>query len=265
MSRIADRKRELELLQQMLQGRSPFRVLLLEAPSERGKTVLLAEFAACVDELLGPGLCARLDFKGGLTLDELFSRLCHDLNAVGFATYTAQGPSCVVNVKADLKDAQFRDHNEVTVQPVIHTGALELTYVRGAALIEDLRTWSKPVMVILDTFESATEEAMHWVLQHLLPAVHTIRHLYVVIAGQRVPDARQHLLQWGHLARNHLLPTVTSIDDWYELASSRHPGFPRHYIETVCLGLLERPSAIETYIETVARNLPSPENPFSET
>ncbi|MBA3560784.1 MAG: hypothetical protein H0W30_19580 [Gemmatimonadaceae bacterium] len=258
MRRIADRKDEFTLFERMLRGAAPNRVLLLEGPSERGKSILLAELALLAEEILGQRCCARTDLKGGLALDELFSGFLADLGPEVFANYTKQpAPAPLqVNVEANLSGAEFGDGNKVAVQPIIHTGAPDSAHHRGKAILQDLRTCTKPLVLIIDTFEAATDEASRWIVQQLLPSVrHNVR-LSIVLGGQRVPDPRDSQLTWGGFADRRILKLVTSVDDWHEFACSCHPAFPRQHIESVLRGLVHRPSIIQEFIENIVRQLP---------
>src|SRR5437660_448958 len=107
MRAIADRKEEFLLFERMLAGADPCRILLLEGPSERGKSILLAELALRADQILGEGCCARADLKGSLSLDDLFSGFCADLGPEILPTYAKRpvGPAMQIIVDTDLSGA----------------------------------------------------------------------------------------------------------------------------------------------------------------
>jgi hypothetical protein len=263
MRSIADRKDELALFERILQGAETRRILLLEGPSERGKSILLAELAELAEEILGKGCCARADLKGGLSLNDLFAGFCTDLGTQVFATYSVQ-PAVVpveVHLETNLAGAKFRDANTVTVQPIIHTPLSNSVHQGAHAILHDLRVCRKPLVLIIDTFEAATDEASRWVVQQFLPAIRHAGSLCIILGGQRVPDPKDFQLTWGQFAVRRTLHPVTSIEDWHEFACSRHPAFPRHHIETILMGgLVNRPSIIQGVIETIARQLPQ-DNP----
>ena len=261
MGSIANRKEEFRLFHGLLKAECDSRILLLEGPSERGKSILLAELASKAEAALGQGCCARADFKGGLTLDDLFSRLCGELGAKTFPTYAeiASGGKLNVTIETDLSGARFGDENKVAVQPVIQTGIAESVHIRGDALMQDLRSCENIIVIIVDTFEAATEQASKWIVQQLLPVARQNSALRIVLAGQNLPRPKHYPLTWGVHATFCTLEPVTSVDDWHEYALTHHPKFPRQHIETVCMGgLTDRPSIIQEFIETIARKLPRP-------
>ena len=68
-----DREEEIELFNTMLSGKTEERILLIEAQSGMGKTILLGEFSHCKPKRID---FAKIDFKGGGTsIAELFYRL----------------------------------------------------------------------------------------------------------------------------------------------------------------------------------------------
>jgi len=259
MGRIANRKDELALFDQMLRGVRPHRILLLEGPSERGKSFLLAELTLLAEELLGRRCYASASFKGGLSLAEFFARVCSDLGEEIFASYTRIPPHVFgqANVNVNMADAKFGDHNRVSVQANIPPCSQVSVQRLGEAILKDLRSWSKPLALFVDTFEAATDEASRWTIQQFLPALCRNQHLCVVLAGQRVPSPGDFEPTWGRLAIRRLLEPVTSVDDWHEFACSRHPAFPRGEIETLCQGKLwNYPSVMRDFIETRVLQLP---------
>ena len=246
---IADRKREFAFFEAMLTGACTERIFLISAPSESGKTVLLSELARFAAQLLGTGKCARLNLKGEQPLNAVLDRLCVELGQANFPKYCACGVAAPVKIHADLRQAQFGNENAVTVAPHIHAAVSPSPAVFASSMIADLSAWVTPAVAIIDTFEQATEETGKWIVQQLLPLTRHLSNFCVVIAGQKVPQPADYLLEWGDLAKPHALPLVTSTDDWHEYACQRYPGFPREHIEVVCRGLASRPSAIQQFID----------------
>lgn len=260
MRRIADRKKECALFERMLRGAEPSRILLLEGPSERGKSILLTELARTADTILRQGGCARADLKGKLPLDDLFSGWCADLGPKVFANYSKlpSVTTMAVNVNVDASSATFHDDNRFIVQPTIQVGSQNAVAQRGDAVISDLLAYASPLALIIDTFEAATEDASRWIIQKLLPTVRHNQRLCIVLAGQCVPDHQKFPLTWGNLTMRCVLPMVTSVDDWHEFARSRHPAFPKHHLVTMCDGgLTSRPSIILEMIENIVQHLPT--------
>jgi hypothetical protein len=262
--RIADRQDEVELFERMLRTPDARRVLLLEGDSELGKSTLLAELAFVAETILGARSCVRADFKSGLVLKELFSQfhaVVGDGKSTAYNTQLGTAP-VQVNIQANLTGATLGESNEVVVQPTIQPGSVNLTQQLGEAVLRDLDTSSKSLVLIMDTFEAATAETSRWIIQHLLPAVRYNPRLYIVLGGKSVPHPKDYHLTWGEFAHHRVLLPVTSVEDWYEFARSRHPDFPREYIEALCAGgLTNRPSVIRELIDNVVRQLPPPKEP----
>jgi hypothetical protein len=259
MRGIANRRKEFDLFERMVRGKTSHRIILIEGPSERGKSTLLMEFAALAEEIHNPGCCARIDLRGTLLLAEIFSRFYTELGKEVFASYSrVQAANQIhVNVDANMSGARFRDDNQVCVRPIIHSSSADSQNSSGDALIHDLCAYAKPLVLIIDTFESATDDASRWITHQLLPAAHKNKQLYIVLGGKNVPDYKIFQLTLGKLTHYHILDRLDSVEDWHEFAQTRHPKFPRDQIEMLCRGgLTERPSAINIYIETISRQLP---------
>ena len=257
MRGLANRNKEFQLFERMILGQARGCILLLEGPSERGKSVLLSEFSALAEEKLGKRCCARVDLKGGLTLDAVFSRLCAELGSEIFPTYRTLPNAVPVqcNIDANLSGAKMGNKNRVAVRPVIGIRGGSSVQRCSDALFQDLQSCTKPLVLIIDTFEAAIDDVSKWIIQQLLPTATRRPQLYVVVAGQRVPNRKDSPLTWGQCAVPHILHPVISVDDWYEYACSRYPAFPRHHIESICKGLADRPSIINEFIDNVARQL----------
>ena len=252
IQRIANRTQELRLFTDIVSGRHTSRILLIEGPSERGKSVLLAELASIAGATTASYECGRADLKGSLSLGDFVARLSGDLDATHFA---ADSSNVAITVRADLSKAQFGDSNTVAIQPVVD---LSQSVLRAQRFIEQLREYAAPTILIIDTFEAAIEEVSRWVIQQLLPTVRHKENLFIILGGQTVPDPKGFRLTWGDMASHILLQPIESVDDWYDFARSKHAEFPRQHIESLCLGgLAARPSIIEEVIDTIGRQLPS--------
>ena len=262
MRGIANRNEEFNLFERMLRGKTSHRVLLLEGPSERGKTTLLTEFAILAEEIHGSGCCARIDLKGVSLLGDLHSRLFAELGKGVFTNYAALQGGHPINLKVDLSDARMRDDNDLSVQTAFHMAGGGPKNCHSEAVLQDLCAYAKPIVLIIDTFESATDDTSRWITHQLLPAVRKNKQLCIVLGGKKVPDYKMFQLTLGKLVQYHLLDTINSVEDWHEFAKTFHPAFPREQIKMLCEGgLTERPSAINSFIETIAQKLPPHNSP----
>lgn len=177
---LADREKELERFLELISGRCPERMLLLYGPSDRGKSTLLAELERIASGC-PPLRCGRAEFKNGPTLRDVLWSLSRDLSpGVRFPRFQRE-----------------LDRNSVE--------ALR------TAFLQDLSEASCPVLLILDTYEQATDEARRWVEDSLFWRVVRQDGLRLVVAGQTVPepDAR-----WARFAMRHELPPITDPVHW---------------------------------------------------
>jgi len=179
--RLADRERELGLFLGLLSEQSPERILLLYGPSDRGKSSLLAVFEQQA-LALPPIACARADFKIGPSLRDVLYNLSQDLLGVRFARFE-------------------RELQRPTDDPL------------RRAFLQDLSETQHPVLLVLDAYEGATDEARIWVEQGLFGLARRFDGLRVVVAGQKVPviDAS---VRWASVARVHELPPITDPRSW---------------------------------------------------
>lgn len=246
--RIADRKYELGFLDAMLRGKNSERIFLIRAPSESGKSVLLAEFAEHASVLLGSRACARINLKAEPPLSAVLDRICVDLGRQNFPKFCSTGSAVPVQMQANLPRARFGNDNIFKMESHVYQAQEPSSLMLASNLIADLSVRVSPCVLIIDTFEQATAETSNWIIQQLLPLVRSVDLLWMVIAGKTVPRADEYTLEWGDLAKSHELSPVTSTDDWHEYACRRYPNFPRQYIEVICRGLTSRPSAIEEFI-----------------
>lgn len=239
----------------MLTGKCPERILLIRAPSESGKSVLLAEFAMHAAERLGSAACARVNLKGEPPLATVLDRICIDLGRDSFPKFSAGGVAAPVQIHAELPRAKFGDENIFTIESHIHQAGAPSSLNLASSLIADLSLRTNPSVLIIDTFEQATAETSNWIVQQLLPLVHNIHRFWIVIAGKTIPPSVEYPMEWGGLAKSHELLPVTSPDDWHEYACQRYPDFPRNDLEVVCRGFASRPSLIEEFIRAIGSQL----------
>ena len=155
---IADRKRELKIFDDMLTGKSPERIFLISAPSESGKSVLLAELANHAEGVLGKETCARVNLKAQPALHTVLTRICVALGRGSFPRFCASGTTAPINIRADFAGAKFRDDNVTTIAPIIQQAAPPSPSTLASSLIEDLSVRTGPAVVIIDTYEGATVE-----------------------------------------------------------------------------------------------------------
>jgi hypothetical protein len=213
---LADRKEICASFQSMVTGRSAKRILLLEGPTNTGKTVLIARLRIYA-EILGLKTAA-LDFKGCPGLEELFNALCLDL-----------GP----DILADSHKAQGSG--------------------RFFSLISDLQHLNAPLLLLFDTYEQASPETTQWLENQLLPRLDKTPALLIVIGGQRIPDHTRH--SWGPQAACQHLAPITEVDHWIDFCRRKWSCayLTDAHIEALTLSTHGDPGQIYALLESLVK------------
>jgi hypothetical protein len=256
---IADRKHECAFFDRLLAGNEK-PILIIEGPSETGKSTLLAELAERADAFCGQGFCVRLDLKGSLPIRDVISRILEDLDQVLVQAARKTYATAVATLKVEMERIHVGEGGQLNMNPIINMNGAGDHQDEGV-LFSALRLTRAPLAIIIDTYEAATNESATWICQRLLAAVRNSPRLRVVIGGQKAPLPQHHAVAWGARASHHLLEPVQSVDDWYDFARHQHRDFPRRNIEALHQGnLTSRPGVMNTYIMTVAAGLAAQTN-----
>jgi hypothetical protein len=211
---LANRQNEFRLFADLIAGQTSQRALFLEAPSNYGKTLLLAECIKYAAQQLGTGV-VRIDFKGNTTRDFVLDTLRLELG----------------------------DRLPVFRQPQSTVYDLRL----------DLRNLSSPVLLAFDTYERANSEARELVEGLLLADIDRLGGVRLVIAGQDVPD-HEHALWaasvrhfnlkpitetecWQVYAERHHMNVKAQHVEALTLGSAGVPGVIRSMLQTLAAAL----------------------------
>jgi hypothetical protein len=179
---LADRENEFARFLSLITGASTERILLFHGPSDRGKSTLLDEFEKIAAKSV-PLRCGRGELKNGASLREVLWNISEDL-------------------RPTVRFPRFDRELERQVPESLRT-----------AFLRDLAEAQVPVLLILDTYEQATDEAKRWVEEQLFRRVLRRDSLRIVLAGQSVPqvDARA---PWAHVAFRSELPLISDPAHW---------------------------------------------------
>jgi hypothetical protein len=177
--KIADRIDILHAFEKAVTGQSQQRILLVSGPSNNGKTVLMGELLTYAQH---HGVhSALIDLKGGEPLDSVFESLRGDL-----------GSEILRQAHRSQGTARFSD------------------------LIADLRQVEKPLLLIFDTYEQASEDTQRWLESQFLHRLDRASKIVVVIGGQKVPDHSRHV--WSKWAEPLALKPIDDPSHWMEWA-----------------------------------------------
>jgi hypothetical protein len=145
---VANQRGALIAFRNLLSAGSQHRLLLIDAPSARGKTLLAREMYR-TGRTIGNVRCGRLDFKGTTGMEIELEALATSLRVA-----RQSGTDIIVQL---------------------------------SAIMGRLRESAEPTLLIFDTFESAGPAA-GWIDRVLLEEAFHADWLRVVILGQRVPE-----------------------------------------------------------------------------
>lgn len=122
-------------------------------------------------------------------------------------------------------------------------------------LLHELRRAERPVLLALDTFESASDETAQWT-ERCLQMVEDLPFVVAMISGQRVPDASR--AGWRLLASPHQLEPISDVADWVNYARAAWPGvaFDVKHIESLVFGTRGNPALLGSLLSNLMNRLP---------
>lgn len=191
--RIANCNDEFQAFEAMLQSQSAKRALLIHGPSGRGKTQLANECQRMAIEL---GLDhSRIECRNGVTLEAV---LHHQIEIPGFTI-----------------------------------GASDSFGMQCKHLIDACKNLNRPHLLLIDTFEQASQEVKDWLERDVLARLHACSALRVVVCGQSVPN-QQHAV-WRDYAQSFDLKPIFDIQAWQEFCvkNSRSTSLPQDVIQFI--------------------------------
>jgi len=191
--RIANCNDEFQAFEAMLQSQSAKRALLIHGPSGRGKTQLANECQRMAIEL---GLDhSRIECRNGVTLEAV---LHHQIEVPGFTI-----------------------------------GASDSFSMQCKHLIDACKNLNRPHLLLIDTFEQASQEVKDWLERDVLARLHACPALRVVVCGQSVPN-QQHTV-WRDHAQSFDLKPIFDIQAWQEFCvkNSRSTSLPEDVIQFI--------------------------------
>jgi hypothetical protein len=120
------------------------------------------------------------------------------------------------------------------------------------AWFQDLRAFDHPVLMVLDTYEQATDAVTGWIDGPFLSRVAQARPLRVLLAGQKVPDINN--IEWGHCCASHELLGVPDAEYWWPIVEAMNRRIddvddPKSWLVGVCHSFRGRPKEIMQIIE----------------
>lgn len=184
-----DRDEEKNLFRDMIYGQTEIHILLIEAESGMGKTILLDQF----EEISIGFKCVRVDFKDpSYSLGQILGKMRDKYGPHSFTTFHKECRNLLTQFGADTEhpalicskiDAQLnkmsvddrRDHQQVITDAFL--ADLEIIHV----------TIQQPIVMLFDVFENASAPIKTWIAKQLIMQTRRYPWLVCVIAGQQTP------------------------------------------------------------------------------
>jgi len=193
-----DRDEEKQLFRDLVTKRSPVRALLIEAESGMGKSRLIEDFM----ETDASFLHALVDFKNAsLTFGDVLFSIRRQLGSHNFQAFETvcrytlqqgQAPqlptllgSQVDGVLLRAPSDEIRDHQ---MRQIFEAFSSDLVALAKSA--------SKPVVVIIDTFERASDGLKKWIARELVPRISSAEDVIWIIAGRQTPSIEFSGVKW---------------------------------------------------------------------
>jgi hypothetical protein len=239
----------------LLTDAPPVRILLFQGESGSGKTTLLDH---CLHDFDYSDRICRviIDFKGGrINLPKLFNELGREIGWKQLPTFQtrlanfAEGDRIAID-----QNRQIGLGNRITVflSPEDPTVRIRRLAALSEDLLTDLLNLTRPVLIVLDTYEQATAATREWIETYLLDWLDKVVQLRVLIAGQTIPEPT---LKWGRLSQIRQLHGVPEPDHWVpvvERISPQHAGKEhRGWLNAICQTYEGRPNEIMKIIEAL--------------
>lgn len=139
---------------------------------------------------------SRIRKKLGVEQFSRFNRAVQQLmtGGVEVSGNEIQGQDNEINIILNVQDDSLRNLRLVTLKE---------------AFFQDLAALPHPVLLILDTFNAAPETLANWIGGAFLAEVADTPSVYVVVAGQQVPERSGEWMRYHHHCR---LENILEID-----------------------------------------------------
>jgi hypothetical protein len=160
----------------------------------------------------------------------------------------------------DFKDTQFLRQTYVLQRLRLDLGAVLPGFAAAKdpdawTLLQALRQSSNPALILLDSYEKATEskELAEWIETQLLAEVEQCPRLRFLIGGQKVPDCTHARSQ--DLAEEIELIEINDKQVWKDWMQQKNAHVDDKHVEGIVLGLEGVPATISTALTTCAEML----------
>jgi len=250
---VADYHMERAAFEALMGANCEQRILFFRGESGSGKTTLLSN---CRDLVRQARISyVNIDLKGtGVTIGEILSRTSKSLPEAQLPNLTQMASELEGHPEVDLENIRqsgLGNKINITLQVSDPHDREQRRVALTDALFADLRTFTKPVLFILDTYQDATTEVRDWISGPFLARLETATPVRAVIAGQTLPEESN--LDWGHCCSSYHLKGVPKPEHWLpvvEWMGLQIPGSDAlSWLNPICDLLQGRPSEIMKYLK----------------
>lgn len=246
---IANRTAELALFQQMLAKRNPAKILLIKAPSGMGKSWLLRKFRECCPP---PACVISLNLRGAdLGVSYVLNWICEDL---GYANFPRFQEDLQRMMSGSINFSNNTLEGEQNILIALNVDETQRKYRLSSlqsSFFKDLATLDHPVILLIDTFDSAVKELQNWIESELLRRAVRLPNLTVVVAGQEVPNPEN--IDWGNQCEYHRLEPIDDEEAWFAFAQKNYPNFEKPAVKAFVKVLNGHPLQIHQTLQNLAK------------
>jgi len=239
--------------QNLLQPNSDQRVLMFHGESGSGKSTLLRN---CKSSIPAHIPHVTLDLKGrGMNAEYLFYKLGH---RAGWERVTAvtQQIAAWQDTPHAYDQPAWQNGIQNHLRQIFTTVDAEQKSERQAILterwFEDTQSFQTPFLLLIDTYEKATDEWDVWFSQHFLPWVGETESVRVLLAGTHVPEPS---IEWSDCSHQMELRGVAEANAWLPVAEAmgrRVDSFD--FLKGACAMANGDPAMILQFIEGMPRS-----------
>lgn len=233
-----DRDEERRLFREMISGRTPVHILLLEAATGMGKTMLLEQFWEISEGLRR----ARIDFKhSSYSMAEILREMTDQYGSELFSMFCDDCCDVLRDLGQDVKHVALlysaMDLRLAKLPPEDRQKYQRMIVDAFLSNLESIRDKDHPVVLLFDTFEKASDPIKAWLAEQLTGAIRRYPWLVCVITGRETPRIAIPNASWC------LQQTLQPLTDEYS----------REYIQKV---IYTQEESVVTYIAVAAEGHP---------